>query len=102
MQRLTGLVLFTVLVAGCGGIKIRRIDDAAWFKTVNRNALESDELSDRTSQYLRREGLRKSYRKDPVALIRKLDTRLDTSRTRLLARHLAEHAVPRVVLLVTA
>jgi triacylglycerol esterase/lipase EstA (alpha/beta hydrolase family) len=82
-----------LLAPGCGSpITIKEIDEETWFKRENQSALDSDEPSERTRQFLRREALLADWKKDPREVMRGLETRLLDRRERLVALHLAELA----------
>lgn len=87
------LPLTVALVCGCGwGPGVREIDDVSWFERENRSALDSASPSERTGQFLRREGLAEPYEIDPLTLMQQLDARLLERRERVVAFHLAELA----------
>jgi len=85
------LPLALLLACSCHTeFRLRRIDDATWFQRESRTALEAGTISERTRQYLRREGLFESYREDPAAVLEELHERLLANREREVAFYLAE------------
>ena len=90
------LLVMVLVVAGiCVGcappIGVRKISDKNWFARENRSALDSSAVSERTRQFLRREGLsEKILHIDRLALLKKIDQRLLEKRERDTAFHLAE------------
>ena len=81
--------LATVSMVGCSTkIGVREIDDATWFSRANRNALDSGSPSERTHQFLRREGLLDLFEDAPLELLRTLDARLVEKRERSVVERL--------------
>ncbi len=61
---------------GCATGAVRRVDQSDWIRKLNRSALTSNEVSDHTMRYLRRNELVESYEEDRAELIRTLADRV--------------------------
>ncbi len=91
LQLALPVFLLISFASGCSTpIGLREIDDSDWFERENRNALESSEPSERTLQFLRREGELERFQKEPMTLLSDLYMRLLETREREIAFFLAE------------
>ena len=84
------LTILAALPSCAEEVGVRKTDDREWFRRENRNALDSTSASERTTQFLRREALGETHRKNPVRVLRQLDRRLLQKRVRLTAFYLSE------------
>lgn len=81
-------LLFSI---GCASsIRLREIEDSEWFQRENRNSLSSSKPSERTLQFLRREGELERWEDDPLELFLDLHGLLMEHHDRGVAFHLAE------------
>jgi hypothetical protein len=71
-------------------ITVREIDDATWFARESPNALQTGKPSERTTQFLRREGLLADVYRDCEPVLRRIHGMLIASQERIFALHLSE------------
>src|SRR5262249_47191402 len=90
--------LAAAALAGCAltacatAVQVKSMDTETWIRRETRSALDSDDLSERTTQFLRREALLDDWKRDPRQVIANLHARLLEHRERSNALVVAELA----------
>jgi pimeloyl-ACP methyl ester carboxylesterase len=74
---LAAIILCMILLTNCTKAGVRPVDLDDRFVDMRRSALTTGSLSERTSLFLRRMDLTKSWKKDPLATLKKLDQKFN-------------------------